>query len=257
MNEIIHAFIGAAPSNLDNLRFFASLGIQINEVYGMTETTGIIATTSPSNRKFGTVGKAIEGVEIKIASDGEILAKGPALTKGYMHMPDETAELWEGGWLHTGDIGVFDGDGNLKITDRKKDLIITAGAKNVAPQPIEALLKRIDGVSQAVVVGDKKPYLIALLTIDHLAVEALNEKLGLSAKNPQELNLSKVFQEYISTQVELVNKKTAKFEKIGRFNVLDNDFNVENGELTPTMKMKRKVVNEMYAKEIEEMYAQD
>jgi long-subunit acyl-CoA synthetase (AMP-forming) len=221
----------------------------------MTETTGIIATTSPSNRKFGTVGKAIEGVEIKIAADGEILAKGPALTKGYMNMPEETAELWEGGWLHTGDIGVFDEDGNLKITDRKKDIIITAGAKNVAPQPIEALLKRIDGVSQAVVVGDKKPYLIALLTIDPLAIDALNEKLGLFAKNPAELNSSKTFQDYISAEVDDVNKKIAKFEKIGRFNVLDNDFSVETGELTPTMKMKRKVVNEMYANEIEVVYA--
>jgi long-subunit acyl-CoA synthetase (AMP-forming) len=257
MNQILHAFIGAAPSNLDNLRFFASLGIQINEVYGMTETTGIIATTSPSNRKFGTVGKAIEGVEIKIAADGEILAKGPALTKGYMHMPEETAELWEGGWLHTGDIGLFDEDGNLKITDRKKDLIITAGAKNVAPQPIEALLKRINGVSQAVVVGDKKPYLIALLTIDPLALDALNGKLGLSATNPAELNSSKTFQDYITAEVDIVNKRIAKFEKIGRFNVLDNDFTVENGELTPTMKMKRKVVNEMYAKRIKGVYARD
>ncbi len=255
MNQIIHAFIGAAPSNLDNLRFFASLGIQINEVYGMTETTGILATTSPSNRKFGTVGKPLEGVEIKIASDGEILARGPALTKGYMHMTAETAQLWEGGWLHTGDIGLFDADGNLKITDRKKDLIITAGAKNVAPQPLEAMLKRIDGVSQAVVVGDKKPYLIALLTIDPLAIDALNEKLGLSARNSNELNTSIIFQEYIANELDLVNAKTAKFENIGRFKVLEKDFTVENGELTPTMKMKRKVVNEMYKKEIEGVYA--
>ena len=255
MNQIIHAFIGAAPSNLDNLRFFASLGIQINEVYGMTETTGILATTSPSNRKFGTVGKPLEGVEIRISSDGEIIARGPALTKGYLHMAAETAELWEGGWLHTGDIGVFDADGNLKITDRKKDLIITAGAKNVAPQPIEALLKRIEGISQAVVVGDKKPYLIALLTIDPLAIDALNEKLGLSVGNSKELNASKIFQEYMVNQVILVNSKTAKFENIGRFKVLDDDFTVENGELTPTMKMKRKVVNEMYAIEIEKVYA--
>ena len=161
------------------------------------------------------------------------------------------------GWLHTGDIGVFDADGNLKITDRKKDIIITAGAKNVAPQPIEALLKRINGVSQSVVVGDKKPYLIALLTIDPLALDALNEKLGLSAKNPAELNSSKTFQDFISAEVDAVNKKVAKFEKIGRFKVLEKDFTVKTGELTPTMKMKRKLVNEMYAKEIEEVYAQD
>lgn len=256
MNQILHAFIGAAPSNLENLRFFASLGIQINEVYGMTETTGIIATTSPSNRKFGTVGKALEGNEIKIADDGEILARGPALTKGYMHMPEETAELWEGGWLHTGDIGEFDSDGNLKITDRKKDLIITAGAKNVAPQPIEALLKRIDGVSQAVVVGDKKPYLIALLTIDPLAIDALNEKLGLSTSDAIQLAEAAAFQNYVQEEVEKVNKRIAKFEKIGKFKILPKDFTVESGELTPTMKMKRKVVNEMYANEIDEVYSQ-
>ncbi|MBP9151954.1 MAG: long-chain fatty acid--CoA ligase [Flavobacteriales bacterium] len=255
MDQILLAFIGAAPSNLDNLRFFASLGIQINEVYGMTETTGIIATTSPSNRKFGTVGKPLEGVELKIAADGEILARGPALTKGYMHMPEATAELWEGGWLHTGDVGEFDADGNLKITDRKKDLIITAGAKNVAPQPIEAMLKRIDGISQAVLIGDKKPYLIALVTADSLAVESMNLKLGTRAKNVAELTSSEVFQKYVSAQIEAVNAKVAKFERIGRFKVLVRDFTVETGELTPTMKMKRKVVNEMYAKEIEEVYA--
>ncbi|MCF8460388.1 MAG: long-chain fatty acid--CoA ligase [Flavobacteriales bacterium] len=255
MDQILLAFIGAAPSNLDNLRFFTSLGIQINEVYGMTETTGIIATTSPSNRKFGTVGKPLEGVELKIAADGEILARGPALTKGYMHMPEATAELWEGGWLHTGDVGEFDADGNLKIIDRKKDLIITAGAKNVAPQPIEAMLKRIDGISQAVLIGDKKPYLIALVTADSLAVESMNLKLGTRAKNVAELAFSEVFQKYVSAQIEAVNAKVAKFERIGRFKVLVRDFAVETGELTPTMKMKRKVVNEMYAKEIEEVYA--
>ena len=251
MNQILHAFIGAAPSNLENLRFFASLGIPINEVYGMTETTGILATTSPSNRKFGTVGKPLEGIDLKIAEDGEIIAKGPGLTQGYLHMPNETEELWEGGWLHTGDIGEFDTDGNLKITDRKKDLIITAGAKNVAPQPIEALLKRIEGVSQAVVVGDKKPYLISLLTVDSLAEDSLKEKLGISSP----LSESEVFQSYIEREIEKVNKKVAKFEKIGRFKILPRDFSVETGELTPTMKMKRKVVNEMYSKEIEEVYA--
>lgn len=255
MDEVVHAFIGAAPSNLENLRFFASLGIQINEVYGMTETTGILATTSPSNRKFGTVGKALEGVELKIADDGEIIARGPALTKGYMHMPEATAELWEGGWLHTGDIGVFDADGNLKITDRKKDLIITAGAKNVAPQPIEAMLKRIGGVSQAVVVGDRKPYLIALLTVDPMAVDALSEKLGLNAKDAADLANAEGFQKYMTEQVEAINNQVAKFEKIGRFRVLPHDFSVETGELTPTLKMKRKVVNELYAKEIEAVYA--
>ena len=255
MDKIMFAFIGAAPSNLDNLRFFASLGIQINEVYGMTETTGILATTSPSNRKFGTVGKPLEGVELKIATDGEILARGPALTKGYMHMPEATNELWEGGWLHTGDVGEFDSDGNLKITDRKKDLIITAGAKNVAPQPIEAMLKRINGISQAVLVGDKRPYLIALVTVDSLALEAMNLTLGIRVRSSVELAASEEFRDYVSVQIEGVNSKVAKFEKIGRFKVLERDFAVETGELTPTMKMKRKVVNEMYAKEIEEVYA--
>lgn len=256
MDRIVHAFIGAAPSNLDNLRFFASLGIQINEVYGMTETTGILCTTSPSNRKFGTVGKPLEGVEVKIAEDGEIIARGPALTKGYLHDEAATAELWEGGWLHTGDIGSFDENGNLRITDRKKDLIITAGAKNVAPQPIEAMLKRIDGISQAVVVGDKRPYLVALLTIDALSIDALMEHVGVSG-SADNLAENAVFLSYVSEEVDKVNARNAKFEKIGRFKVLNRDFAVETGELTPTLKMKRKVVNEMYAKEIEAIYAAD
>lgn len=257
MDRILHAFIGAAPSNLENLRFFASLGIPINEAYGMTETTGILCTTSPSNRHFGTVGKPLDGVEIKVADDGEVIARGPALTKGYMHDSKGTEELWEGGWLHTGDIGVIDENGNLRITDRKKDLIITAGAKNVAPQPIEAQLKRIDGISQAVVIGDKRPYLIALLTVDSMMVEGLATKLGVNASTTEELLGSDSFSKFMEEEVDRVNGMFSKFEKVGRFRVLPEDFTVESGELTPTMKMKRKVVNEKYADVIEEVYSSE
>ncbi len=254
MDKVQHAFIGAAPSDLGNLRFFASLGIRINEVYGMTETTGIICTTSPQNLAFGTVGKPMDGVELKIAEDGEILARGPAFTKGYLHNKEASEELWEGGWLHTGDVGEIDGNGNLKITDRKKDLIITAGAKNVAPQPLEAMLKRINGISQAVVVGDKRPYLIALLTIDAMVMEGLSKELGITFTNMQELSTNERFENYISEAVSKVNDRIAKFEKIGRFKILEEDFTVEDGQLTPTMKMKRKVVNGMYKKEIDDVY---
>lgn len=255
MDRIVHAFIGAAPSNLDNLRFFASLGIRINEVYGMTETTGILSTTSPLNRAFGTVGRPLDGIEVRIADDGEVLARGPALSHGYMHDQTATEELWEGGWLHTGDIGEFDPKGNLKITDRKKDLIITAGAKNIAPQPIEAMLKRIEGISQAVVVGDRRPYLIALLTLDPLATNLLASKLGLAISDAAGLSQNEQLIRYVEAQVADVNSRIAKFERIGRFKILSTDLSVEKGELTPTMKMKRKVVNEMYANEIEELYA--
>jgi len=255
MDDIIYAFIGAAPSNLDNLRFFASLGIRINEAYGMTETTGILCTTSPENQAFGTVGKPLDGVEVRIADDGEIIARGPALSKGYMHDLKASDELWEGGWLHTGDIGVIDSNGNLKITDRKKDMIVTAGGKNVAPQPLEALLKRIDGISQAVVVGDQKPYLIALLTLDPLSIEKLASDLGIMETEPTKIVLEEPMVKYVSDEIAKVNKQVARFENIRRFKLLPIDFSVESGELTPTMKMKRKVVNERYATEIEDVYS--
>ncbi len=256
MSEVILAFIGAAPSNIDNLRFFASLGIRINEVYGMTETTGILTGTHPSDLAFGTVGKPLDGVEVKIADDGEIIARGPNLTKGYMHDEAATRELWEDGWLHTGDIGEFDKNGNLKITDRKKDLIVTAGGKNVAPQPIEAKLKRIDGISQAVVCGDQKPYLVALLTLDALSIDNVAAQLDIDANTAEKLAANPAFIQHVTDEIEKVNETVARFEKVGRFKVLSTDFTIEADELTPTMKLKRKVVNNKYAAEIEEIYRQ-
>ncbi len=222
----------------------------------MTETTGILTGTHPSDLAFGTVGKPLDGVEVKIADDGEIIARGPNLTKGYMHDEAATRELWEDGWLHTGDIGEFDKNGNLKITDRKKDLIVTAGGKNVAPQPIEAKLKRIDGISQAVVCGDQKPYLVALLTLDALSIDNVAAQLDIDANTAEKLAANPAFIQHVTDEIEKVNETVARFEKVGRFKVLSTDFTIEADELTPTMKLKRKVVNNKYAAEIEEIYRQ-
>lgn len=254
MDQVVYAFTGAAPCGKATLRFFASLGIRICEVYGMTETTAILSTTAPDNLVFGTVGKPISAVELKIADDGEILARGDGLSKGYLHNPEATEELWQGGWLHTGDVGEFDENGNLRITDRKKDLIITAGAKNVAPQPIEAHLKRIDGISQAVVVGDKRPYLVALLTIDSMGIENVAQRLGIEYTGMEALSGDQAYVSFVQQQVELINGKLARYETIKRFRILPEDFSVEAGDLTPSMKVKRKVVNERYNDLIEEIY---
>lgn len=250
------AVTGAAPIGKDVLAFFQSLGILIHEVYGQSEDCGPTTFNQPrpGKRKPGTVGLPFPGVDVRIADDGEILVRGPNVFAGYYKEPEATAEaLSPDGWLHSGDIGDFDAEGFLRITDRKKDLIITAGGKNVAPQNIEKLLKGIAGVGQAVVLGDQRKYLTALLTIDAEAGPAVAQQRGWPTE-PAALAEHPEFQAHVQRGVDTANAELARYEQIKRWRLLPVDFSVEGGELTPTQKVKRKVVAQRYANEINGLY---
>jgi long-chain acyl-CoA synthetase len=227
---------GAAPISLEVLRFFNGLGLEIDEVYGLSETTGATTFNRPGHARFGTVGPPLPGVEVRIAADGEILVRGATVFAGYHKDPEATAAILRDGWLHTGDVGELDADGYLRITDRKKDLIITAGGKNISPSNIETALTRHPLIANAVVIGDRRPYLTALITID-----------------PTEVTAHPDVRAEVERHVEAVNATLANVERVRRWTILDHDFTVGD-ELTPTMKVKRKVVGEKYAAEIEANY---
>ncbi len=247
---------GAAPIGRATLDFFLSVGIVIHEVYGQSEGSGPSTFNWPfaGKRRIGTVGTNLPGVEVKIASDGEILVRGDNIFMGYYKAQEATDETLVDGWLHSGDVGEFDANGFLRITDRKKDLIITAGGKNVAPQNLEKVLKAIEGLAQAVVIGDRRRYLSALLTLDAEKAPALARDKGWPtdlaalAKHP-------AFVAHVQAGVDRFNVDVARYESVKKFTLLPVDFTVEGGELTPTMKIKRKVVGDRYAAEIEAMYA--
>jgi len=252
------AVSGAAPISTSTLEFFASIGIPIHEGYGMTETTAFASVQPYGRPRFGTIGKPLPGVEVKIADDGEIMLRGDNMVKGYFRLPDKTAELYDTeGWMHTGDLGQIDDQGFISITGRKKDLIITAGGKNVAPAEMEGYLQGIPGVGQAVVVGDRKPYLSALIVLDPEALPALAEAAGVSGLGSVESAArNSDVQRFIEAQAEKVcNAKVARYQTIKKIKILPNVFSVDGGELTPTLKVKRNVVNEKYATEIESFYA--
>ncbi len=256
LDQLVCAATGAAPISKSTLEFFASLGIIVYEGFGMSETTGVATCSSFGKPNFDSVGQALPGVEVKIAEDGEILMRGRIMTRGYLHMPEKTAELLDDeNWLHTGDLGRLDDDGFLYITGRKKDIIITAGGKNVAPIEIESYLKQIHGVGQAVVVGDRQPYLCALLTLDPEAVSELQSNLGLSSLSLEELAQADELQSYLEKEVEeKCNSLLARYQTIKKFKVLPVEFSVEGGELTPTMKIKRNLVHKKYAEDIDAFY---
>ena len=246
----------AAPISLHTLEFFLSLGIPILEVYGMSECTGPATFSEPHRYRTGKAGYAISGTDLKIASDGEIWMRGPHVFLGYYRNPEATAETVDkDGWLHSGDIGELDEEGFLRVTDRKKELIITSGGKNVAPQLVEAQLKTIKGVALAAVIGDRRNYLSAILTLDPEIVHQQAAVLGSPAEDAEAAAKCPVFRKFFESEVERVNEKLASFEGIKRFMVLPEPFSIEGGELTPTMKLKRRVVNEKYAREIDELYA--
>jgi len=251
------ASTAAAPISLGTLQFFASLGITVHEYYGMSETTGLISGNPVGKVRFGTVGVALSGIEIKIAEDDEILAKGRNMTKGYLRMPDKTAELHDDeGWLHTGDLGALDADGYLKITGRKKDILITAGGKNVAPAEMEGHLNQIAGIGQAVVVGDRQPYLSALVALDPENLQTLAEAAGVDVGTIEALATNPQVHEHLMKRVEAdCNAKVARYQTIKRIHILPAEFTVDGGELTPTMKVKRAVVASKYADEIAALYA--
>ncbi len=247
----------AAPISKDTLEFFLSLGIPILEVYGMSECTGPATYSPPDNYRTAKCGIVVPGAELKIAEDGEVCIRGPHVFKGYLKDPEATKNaLDDDGWLHSGDIGTIDKDGFLQITDRKKDLLITAGGENVAPQLLEGQLKAIPVVGQAVVVGDRKKYLAALVTLDPERLQVETEACGSPAKTVAEAAKCDAFRKHLQRQIDQVNEKLARVQTIKRFVVVPTEFSIDGGELTPTMKVKRKAVNEKYRLEIESMYVE-
>jgi long-chain acyl-CoA synthetase len=231
---------GAAPLGIDVLEFFHSLGMLVIEGYGLTETGSSLSVNDPDAFKFGTVGRAVEGCEIRLDADGEILVRSDTVFAGYYKDPEATAAAFtDDGWFRTGDVGEIDDEGYVKITDRKKDMIITAGGKNIAPQNLENALKSSRFVSQALVVGDRRPYVTALITLEWPEVTA-------SGRDPQEL---------VQEIVDDVNRDRVRVEQIKRFTILPRDFSQEEGEVTPTLKLRRKVVHENFAAEIDDLYA--
>ena len=244
---------GAAPIAQEILEFFYACGVPVLEGYGMTETATASTVSSLDSYKFGTVGRPLPGAEVKIADDGEILIRGPHIFRGYYKMEDQSFGAIEEGWLHTGDLGELDEDGYLKITGRKKDIIITAGGKNLTPANLENDLKQSRWISQAVMHGDRRPYPVVLITLDpeeipHFANEhSLPEDLATLANEPK-------VQELVQGILDDVNEKYARVEQIKKFVILDHDLSQETGELTPTLKVKRNVVNEKYAGLFEKLY---
>ena len=259
LDQLQVALSGAAPISVSTLEFFASIGLPVHEGYGMTETTAFASVQPLGRPKLGTIGRPLPGVQAQIAEDGEIMLKGINMVKGYHRLPDKTAELYDSdGWMHTGDLGAIDQDGYISITGRKKDLIITAGGKNVAPAEMEGYLQSIPGVGQAVVVGDRQPYLSALIVLDPEALPELEVASQISGlRDIQSAARNEEVKRYIEQEMqEVCNKKVARYQTIKKIKILPTVFSVDGGELTPTLKVKRNIVNEKYAAEIAAFYAE-
>ncbi|MFQ5650030.1 MAG: AMP-dependent synthetase/ligase [bacterium] len=248
------AYSGAAPISPDVLRFFQSIGINLVEGYGQTEGTGVTTATEAGNVKLGTVGQVLPGAEIKIAEDGEILLRSPGVFRGYFKDPQATAAALHDGWLRTGDIGEIDQDGFLRIIDRKKDILITAGGKNIAPQYIENKLKFSPYINDAVVIGDRRKYLTALIIIDEENVMKFARDHKLHFSTYEDLTKVKQINDLIQKDVDKVNKTVARVEEVRCFVILPKMLYEEDGEVTPTMKVKRRYINEQYRDLIASMY---
>jgi long-chain acyl-CoA synthetase len=246
---------GAAPISPEILEFFWACGVPVMEGYGMTETSTGFTINRVEDFKFGSVGKPFRGCEIKIADDGEVLLKGPNIFRGYYKNEEATSQTITDGWLHTGDLGRLDEDGFLYITGRKKDIIITAGGKNITPANLENGLKQNQYISQAVVYGDRRPYLTALITLDPEAIAVYATDHSLGTTDVKELSKRPEIVELVQKVVDQVNSKVARVEQIKKFEILPRDLTQETGELTPTMKVKRNVVYEKYAKDFDALYA--
>jgi long-chain acyl-CoA synthetase len=250
------AISGGAPLAKEIAEFFHALDVLVLEGYGQTEGTTASNVNRPDHFKFGTVGPAIPGIEVTTAEDGEILVRGPTIFAGYYKDEEATSAVLPGdGWLHTGDVGEIDADGFLTITDRKKDIIVTAGGKNVSPQNIENSLKGIPWVSQALVVGDRRPYLIALITLDEDELAKWGAEQGLDG-NAADFSQRDDVRQLVEEGVERVNAGLARFEQVRGFEILPGDFSAEANEITPTLKLKRKVVVEHFAPQIEALYTE-
>ena len=254
--QIKLALTGAAPIDVDILSFFRACGVWVLEGYGMSETSSLSTLNSIAEHKLGTVGRPVPGCEVRIGEDGEMLLRGPMNFLGYYRNEDATAETVKDGWLHSGDLGEVDADGYVSITGRKKDLIITSSGKNISPSNIENSLKLSRWVSQAVVFGDRKPYLTALVTLDPDELEALAEKVGADGADPAKLAKHEGVRKEIQACVDETNGKLARIGQVKKFAILERDLTQEEGELTPSLKVKRNVVYERYAKNFKALYDQ-
>ena len=250
------AVSGSAPLRVEIGSFFLGLGLPIIEGYGLTETAPVLTVMPLDDIRFGTVGRPMPNVELKVADDGEILARGPNVMLGYYNRPAESEAVLAGGWFHTGDIGAIDADGYLTITDRKKEIIVTSGGKKIAPQPIEEALRAHDFVAEVVLVGEQRHFPSALVVPD---LEALSRRIGEArpvdrASVETLLNRSDV-RALVQAAIDDLNARLAQFERIKRFSLLATTFSVETGELTPTLKVKRRVIEERYRAVIDAFYA--
>jgi len=246
---------GGAPLAREVAEFFDIIGLPVLQGYGLTESSPVIAANLLHRNRLGSVGPVLPGVEVRIADDGEILARGPNIMMGYWRRPEATAEAIDAdGWLHTGDVGYLDRDGFLFITDRKKDIIVTSGGKNVAPQPIEGRLGATPFIAQAVLIGDKYPYLTALIVPNFENVEATLAERGIKGLSREEMAAHPETEALIGASVKAVNAELAMHERIRRFTLLKREFSLEEGELTPTVKVRRRVIAEKYRDLIEAMY---
>lgn len=246
---------GGAPLGRELAQWYADIGIRLHEGYGLTETSPVIAVNTPSAHRLGTVGKPLPNVEVRIAADGEILVRGPSIFKSYWKKPEETQNAFADGWFKTGDIGNLDADGFLSVTDRKKDLIKTSGGKFIAPQPIENSIKHNAMVSEAVVLGDKRKFPAVLISPSFPALEAWAQENNIVFSSRQELVSAPEVQALFERIVEHVNQDLARFEKLKRVMLVADEFTAEDGSLTASMKMRRRVVEERYRQQIDQMYA--
>jgi long-chain acyl-CoA synthetase len=247
---------GGAPLSRELAEFFWAVGLAIYQGYGLTETSPVVSTNYPGCNKVGTVGKPIAHVEVRIAEDGEIIVRGPNVMRGYYMKPDETREvLSSDGWLRTGDVGFLDAEGFLTVTDRKKDLLKTAGGKLVAPQPIENILKTSPYILNAAVLGDRRKFVCALVVPNFAAVEAHAREQGITFASPAEMAAHPWVRQLLTDEIARLTSHLAQYETIKRFAVLDRDFTFDNGALTYTLKLKRRVIEQQFARVIEKLYS--
>ncbi|MGQ9618932.1 MAG: AMP-dependent synthetase/ligase [Candidatus Aminicenantia bacterium] len=245
---------GGAPLSKEIAEFFFALGIKILEGYGLTETSPVVAVNTEERIKFGSVGPLLPGVEVKIADDGEILVRGPNVMIGYYKNESETKEVIKDGWFHTGDIGKLDDDGFLYITDRKKELLVTSGGKNIAPQPIENMIKTSPYVNQVVCIGDKRKFISALIVPNWEKLEEQAKNMGILFSSRSELTKNKEILDFMLKEVDSVTPGLAQFEKVKKIALLEKEFTIEGGEITPTLKVKRRVIDQKYKDIIDELY---
>jgi len=256
--RVKYVFSGGAPLSPELAAFFIGAGLEILEGYGLTETSPVITANTPEARRVGTVGKVIQGVQVKIAPDGEILSRGPHIMKGYWNNPEATAQAIDpDGWFHTGDIGEIDKEGYLKITDRKKDIIINAYGKNIAPQPLEALLKSSPLIGTPVLIGDRRKYLAALIVPNFEKLERDAAGMGIRFDSREQLIRDDRIRQLYQQEIDRFNRNLDRQEKIRRFALLPRDFTIENDEITPSLKVKRKNIDKKYKDIIDQLYADE